>query len=64
MTTTEIEKNVNHGARGTEEISANIAGVADAARSTSSGASDTQRAAGELAKMASELRKVVSGFSY
>jgi methyl-accepting chemotaxis protein len=63
-TTTEIEKNVNHGARGTEEISANIAGVADAARSTSSGASDTQRAAGELAKMASELRKVVSGFTY
>jgi methyl-accepting chemotaxis protein len=63
-TTTEIEKNVNHGARGTEEISANIAGVAQAARSTSSGASDTQRAAGELAKMASELRKVVSGFTY
>jgi methyl-accepting chemotaxis protein len=64
VTTTEIEKNVNHGARGTEEISANIAGVAQAARSTSSGASDTQRAAGELAKMASELRKVVSGFTY
>jgi methyl-accepting chemotaxis protein len=63
-TTTEIEKNVNHGARGTEEISANIAGVADAARSTSSGASDTQRAAGELAKMATELRRVVSGFTY
>jgi methyl-accepting chemotaxis protein len=63
-TTTEIEKNVNHGARGTEEISANIAGVAQAARSTSSGASDTQRAAGELAKMASELRRVVSGFTY
>jgi methyl-accepting chemotaxis protein len=63
-TTSEIEKNVNHGARGTEEITANIAGVAQAARSTSSGASDTQRAAGELAKMASELRKVVSGFTY
>jgi methyl-accepting chemotaxis protein len=63
-TTSEIEKNVNHGARGTEEITANIAGVAQAARSTSSGASDTQRAAGELAKMAAELRKVVSGFTY
>jgi methyl-accepting chemotaxis protein len=63
-TTSEIEKNVHHGARGTEEITANIAGVAQAARGTSSGASDTQRAAGELAKMANELRQVVAGFSY
>jgi methyl-accepting chemotaxis protein len=63
-TTSDIEKNVHHGARGTEEISANIAGVAQAARSTSVGASDTQRAASELARMASELRKVVADFTY
>jgi methyl-accepting chemotaxis protein len=63
-TTSDIEKNVNHGARGTEEITANIAGVAQAARSTSAGASDTQRAASELARMASELRKVVADFTY
>ncbi len=63
-TTTQIEQNVNQGARGTEEITANISGVAQAARSTSSGASDTQRAAGELSRMATELRRVVSAFTY
>ena len=63
-TTGEIERNVGQGARGTEEINSNISGVAQAARSTSSGASDTQRAASELAKMAAELRKVLAGFAY
>jgi methyl-accepting chemotaxis protein len=64
VTTGDIEKNVNHGARGTEEITANIAGVAQAARGTSSGASDTQRAAAEMSRMASELRDVVASFTY
>ncbi len=38
--------------------------VAQAAKSTTQGANDTQTAAGELARMAAELQKVVSRFRF
>jgi methyl-accepting chemotaxis protein len=38
--------------------------VAEAAKSTSGGASDTQTAAGELAQMAAELQGLVGQFKY
>jgi methyl-accepting chemotaxis protein len=43
---------VNKAARGSGEISKNIAGVAEAAQSNSHRASDSQKAAHELAKTA------------
>ena len=39
-------------------------GVAEAARHTSSGASDAKNAATELARMAADLRRVISQFAY
>ncbi|MDX2018932.1 MAG: HAMP domain-containing methyl-accepting chemotaxis protein [Deltaproteobacteria bacterium] len=60
----EIAHTLGDGARSTQEISSNIAGVADAARSTSSGAADTRRAADEITRMADGLKKVLSQFAY
>ena len=45
-----------------KEIAQNITGVADAARDTSRGASQTQAAATELAQMATKMRAVVQQF--
>ncbi|HEU0121239.1 MAG TPA: methyl-accepting chemotaxis protein [Bryobacteraceae bacterium] len=61
-TTNEIGRNVTEAAKGTGEIARNISGVAAAADSTTSGASDTQRAALELSRMANELQSLVSRF--
>ncbi len=61
-TTNEIGRNVNEAAKGTGEIARNITGVAVAAESTTSGASDTQKAAMELSRMANELQTLVSRF--
>lgn len=63
-TTGQIARSLSEGVRGTTEISSNIGGVAEAARHTSSGASDTKNAAGELARMAAELRRVLGEFAY
>lgn len=63
-TTGQIARSLSEGVRGTTEISSNISGVAEAARHTSSGASDTKNAASELARLASELRRVLSQFAY
>jgi methyl-accepting chemotaxis protein len=63
-TTGQIARSLSEGVRGTTEISANISGVAEAARFTSSGASDAKNAATELATMAAELRRVISQFAY
>jgi methyl-accepting chemotaxis protein len=63
-TTGQIARSVSEGVRGTTEISSNIGGVAEAARHTSSGASDAKNAATELARMAAELRRVISQFAY
>jgi len=63
-TTGQIARSVSDGVRGTSEISSNIGGVAEAARHTSSGASDAKNAATELARMANELRRVIGQFAY
>ena len=42
----------------------NITSVAQAAKTTSGGAQNTQKAAGELAGMAAELQKIVGLFKY
>jgi methyl-accepting chemotaxis protein len=63
-TTGQIARSLSEGVRGTTEISSNIGGVAEAARHTSSGASDAKNAATELARMAAELRRVISQFAY
>jgi len=63
-TTAAIVRNLADGSRGAAEITSNIGGVAQAARGTSMGASDTRSAAEELSRMASELRRHVAGFVY
>jgi methyl-accepting chemotaxis protein len=63
-TTNEMSRNVSEAATGAGEIVKNIAGVADAAQSTSHGAGDSQTAASSLAKMSSELRELVGRFKY
>jgi methyl-accepting chemotaxis protein len=60
--TAEIGRNVGDGARGAQEISDYISGVAQAAQMTSAGANDTSRAAAELAQMAGEIRGIVAQF--
>ncbi len=60
--TNEIAQNIAEAARGSTEIMHNISGVAEAAHSTSTGASDTQTASAELASMAAELQRLVSEF--
>jgi len=61
-TTNEMVRNVAEAAKGTGEISRNITGVAEAARGTSSGASETHTAAGQLAKMAANMQSSLSRF--
>ncbi|MBL7259371.1 methyl-accepting chemotaxis protein [Paractinoplanes lichenicola] len=61
-TTAEMNRSVTEAAHGSGEIASNITGVAEAARLTSEGVSETQEATAELARMSSELRSVVSAF--
>ncbi|HMK31355.1 MAG TPA: methyl-accepting chemotaxis protein [Terriglobales bacterium] len=63
-TTNEISRNLAEAARGGVEITKNIAGVADAARSTTAGATDTQKSAQSLERMSAELQDLVSQFKY
>ncbi len=63
-TTNEIARNVQEGARGSAQVAENIVAVAQAAKSTTQGANDTQTAAAELALMAAELQNVVSRFRF
>ncbi len=63
-TTAEIARSITEATRGTDEISNNISGVADAAKSTTTGASETQRAASELSQMAGQLQTLVQQFKY
>ncbi|RKG99007.1 methyl-accepting chemotaxis protein [Corallococcus carmarthensis] len=55
----EILRNVGEAAKGSQQISENMAAVAEAARSTTEGAGSTQRSAGELAHMAQSLQRLV-----
>jgi methyl-accepting chemotaxis protein len=61
-TTNEMSRNVVEAAKGSEAITQNITGVAQAAQNTSSSAHDSQKAAGQLAEMSSQLRRLVEQF--
>src|SRR6266851_4258020 len=61
-TTDGMSRNIAEAARGSTEIAKNIEGVAQAAQSTSAGATGSQKAAEALAQMSTELRGLVSQF--
>jgi methyl-accepting chemotaxis protein len=61
-TTAEMNRSVSEAAGGAGEIAQNITGVADAARMTSEGVTQTQQATIELARMSTELSSLVSTF--
>jgi methyl-accepting chemotaxis protein len=61
-TTNEISNNTHQAARASTEIARNIASVADAAKGTTAGATQTAGAAAELSRLASDLRRVVDQF--
>jgi methyl-accepting chemotaxis protein len=63
-TTNEITRNLAEAAKGTTDISHNIVGVAEAARSTTAGAAETQKSAQALERMAAELQALVGQFKY
>jgi methyl-accepting chemotaxis protein len=63
-TTSEMNRSVSDAATGTSEIAENITGVAEAARLTSEGVTETQQATGNLARMSAELTALVDGFRY
>ena len=58
-----MSRNVAEAAQGSGEITSNIAGVAEAAQSTSRGSADTQKAALELVQMSAQLRALVAQFN-
>jgi methyl-accepting chemotaxis protein len=57
-----MARNVSEAARGSGEITKNIGGVAEAAKSTTHGANDSLKAAQSLAQMSTELRELVQKF--
>jgi methyl-accepting chemotaxis protein len=57
-----MTRNVGDAAKGSEEITRNIEGVAQAARGTSTGAQELQKSGNELAEMAAQLRTLVEQF--
>jgi methyl-accepting chemotaxis protein len=61
-TTNEMSRNVSEAAHGSGEITSNIAGVAEAAESTTRGAGDTQKAAQLLVETSNRLRQLVEQF--
>jgi methyl-accepting chemotaxis protein len=61
-TTNEMTRNVKNAARGSGDITGRITAMAQAAESTSRGASDTQKAAQELVQMSAQLRSLVGQF--
>jgi len=61
-TTNEMSQNLTEAAKGSAEIARNIEGVANAAKSTSTSATDSQQGAEELARMSTELHALVSQF--
>lgn len=61
-TTGEMARNVSEAAKGGATISSNIAGVAEAAQSTSTNVGEAQTATEHLSKMANQLRDLVGRF--
>ena len=57
-----MTRNVAEAAKGSTEITQNIAGVAEATQGTSSSAQESQKAVNELAEMAARLRSLVDQF--
>jgi hypothetical protein len=55
-----MNRNVDEAASGTGEIAQNITGVAEAARLTSQGVTETQQATAEMARMSTELSSLVA----
>jgi methyl-accepting chemotaxis protein len=62
-TTNEMSRNLAEGARGTTEIAAAIATVAEASKRTSAGATTSLVAAQELARMAADLQTLTGSSS-
>jgi methyl-accepting chemotaxis protein len=63
-TTAEMNRSVGEAAAGTSEIAQNITGVAEAARMTSEGVTESQRGTAELARLSTELHHLVTAFKY
>jgi methyl-accepting chemotaxis protein len=63
-TTREIVRNLSEAASGSENIVQNIAGVAEAASATSTGAAVTQQAARSLEELATQLQSAISRFKF
>jgi methyl-accepting chemotaxis protein len=61
-TTAEMSRSVAEAAVGAEKIAGNIAGVADAAVTTTDGVTATQHAVTELGSMSQDLRRLVGQF--
>jgi len=57
-----MSRNINQAAASSAEIATNIAGIAEAARTTTSGVADATQAAEELSRMSHQLRGLVSQF--
>ena len=60
-TTNEMTRNVADAAKGSADITRNIAGVAEAAQGASR-SQESQKAANDLAEMAAQLRSLVEQF--
>ncbi|MEU8233286.1 methyl-accepting chemotaxis protein [Actinoplanes sp. NPDC048967] len=63
-TTAEMNRSVTEAATGTSDIALNITGVAEAARLTSEGVTQSQQATSELARLSSDLKALVTNFRY
>jgi methyl-accepting chemotaxis protein len=63
-TTSEMNRSVSQAATGTGDIAQNITGVAESARTTSEGVTQTQQATAELTRMSNDLKQMVSAFRY
>jgi methyl-accepting chemotaxis protein len=63
-TTAEMNRSVAEASGGTGEISQNITGVAEAARMTSEGVTESQRGTADLARLSAELHHLVGAFKY
>jgi hypothetical protein len=57
-----MSRNLTDAAKGASEVSQNIGGVAQAARDTSQGASESFKAAQQLAQLSHKLRVLVEQF--
>ncbi len=62
-TTNEMARNVSEAAHGGGEITQTVAGVAEAAASTTHGANNTQKAAQQLVEMSRSLRDLIENFN-